>query len=90
MQPTVVIATPGQKVRNKWTNHDLPYGTYRNWSLKFIPSYLTFVGVQRDPFLLTGEDIVAPMQLIWNTIYPTIGYEIKPRCAVFDLVNPTF
>jgi hypothetical protein len=89
-KPTIRVITSARRPREKWTNQDLPYGTYRSWSNVFIPTYLAFVGAQRNPFTITSEELVGAMQEAWDLIYPSTPYEIKPRTAVFDLVNSQF
>jgi hypothetical protein len=53
----------------------------------FIPAYLAFIGAQRDPFVLTSEDIIGPMQELWDRIYPDTEHDIQPRAAVYNLVS---
>jgi hypothetical protein len=89
VQPTSeLITSPTGKLR--FTNDDLPRGTYKKWTNTFIPSYIEFMDTQRDPFSLSSLEISSAMQEAWDIIYPGTPFNIQPRTCVFLLVSPCF
>jgi hypothetical protein len=83
-----VLTRPTQAASKKVGNNDLPEGTdQRLWRRTFISTYIQFVGTQPDPWDIPAALACEKLQIIWDTVFPSIPYTVTSTSAVYLLVS---
>ncbi|KAL6299567.1 hypothetical protein BKA93DRAFT_753308 [Sparassis latifolia] len=72
-------------------NVDLPMGAKagQRWLHVFLPTLMKYMGTLDNPWVIGDAELVDALQIIWNTVYPRLEYEVRPDndCAVFNVAG---
>jgi hypothetical protein len=72
----------------KYKNGDLPSGIDRHaWRRIFVPTFMTHVARQDNPFENNVTEGLAAMQKIWNILFSDVSYKIVQNGPVYQLVH---
>jgi hypothetical protein len=77
----------------KWTkklvNNDLPDGVeLKTWRRSFVSTYMQYVGSSPNPWDIPATLACEKMQLIWDTVFPDIEYDVTGTSTVYHIVRP--
>ncbi|GBE77215.1 hypothetical protein SCP_0100870 [Sparassis crispa] len=77
--------------KGKKKNVDLPMGAKagQRWLHVFLPTLMKYMGTLDNPWVIGDAELVDALQIIWNTVYPRLEYEVRPDndCAVFNVAG---
>jgi hypothetical protein len=72
----------------KYKNGDLPRGIDRHeWRRVFVPTFMTHVAWQDNPFENNITTGLTAMQKIWNFLFSDVPYKIIQSGPVYQLVR---
>lgn len=73
----------------KTVNNNLPDGVeLKTWRRSFVSTYMQYVGSLPNPWDIPSKLACEKMQIIWDTIFPDIEYDVTSTSAVYHIVSP--
>ncbi|THG93178.1 hypothetical protein EW026_g7986, partial [Hermanssonia centrifuga] len=86
---TATVATNAVATSTNATNAQLPAGVFGRWRSQFVPTYMIFVGGQRDPWNIDDPTAEAAIKEAFTVVYPNVSYpqDSVAQQGMFGVLN---
>ncbi|THG96548.1 hypothetical protein EW026_g5311 [Hermanssonia centrifuga] len=86
---TVATSTNVVATSTNATNAQLPAGVFGRWRSQFVPTYMIFVGGQRDPWNIDDPTAESAIKEAFTVVYPNVPYpqDSVAQQGMFGVLN---